>query len=106
MTSNVQQSLSNSLRRTADAVRLGVAVARSRDLDMETGLRTRACLRADLARLNGIPARLELLALHPEDGIEGGRDPELPRRLGRALRAATEPYGARAYRLDASLYAF
>jgi two-component system, cell cycle response regulator len=110
MTPIVQKSLSKSLRRTADAVRLGVAVARSRDLDMETGLRTRACLQADLARLNGIPARLELLAIHSGDGLDDaglrGGDPELPRRLGRALRAAAEPFAARAYRLDATLYAF
>ena len=88
----------------------GLAAARSRDFDIETGLRTRAHLHADLARLNGIPARLELLALQPDDGLDdgllAGSDAELPRRLGDALRAASEPHGARAYRLDGTLYAF
>ena len=72
--------------------------------------RARTCTRTSRAS-NGVPARLELLALHA-----GGRasttpcwpavDADLPRRLGDALRAATEPHGARAYRLDANLYAF
>jgi HD-GYP domain-containing protein (c-di-GMP phosphodiesterase class II) len=89
---------------------VGLAAARSRDFDIETGLRTRAHLHADLARLDGIPARLELLALHPQDGLENallaGADNRTPQRLGRALRAVTEPHGARAYRLDGNLYAF
>ena len=89
---------------------MGLSAARSRDFDIETGLRTRAHLHADLARLDGIPARLELLALQPDDslddGLLAGADAELPRRLGVALRAASEPHGARAYRLDGTLYAF
>jgi two-component system cell cycle response regulator len=111
MTSTVQHSLSKSLGRAAEALRLGVAVARHRDqLDVETGLRTRVCLYADLDRLQGIPARLELLALNSGDGLDdvliANTESELPRRIGEALRAATEPRGARAYRLDGSLYAF
>jgi two-component system, cell cycle response regulator len=106
----VQRNLSSTLNHAASAVRVGLAAARSRDFDIETGLRTRAHLHADLARLNGIPARLELLALQPEDGLDdallAGLDAELPRHLGRALRAASEPHGARAYRLDGTLYAF
>jgi HD domain len=104
--------LSRHLRRAATAVRHGVAVARLRDLDVETGLPTRVCLYADLARVHGqgIPARLELLALNAGEGLDEvlltGVDAELPRRIGDALRAATEPRGARAYRLDGSLYAF
>jgi two-component system cell cycle response regulator len=89
---------------------MGLAAARRRDFDIETGLRTRAHLHADLERLEGIPARLELLALQPEDGLDdallAGVDGDLPRHLGRALRAASEPLGARAYRLDLTLYAF
>jgi hypothetical protein len=106
----VQQNFSSRVKRATDALRLGVAVARNGDLDMETGLRTRECLQADLARLNGVPARVELLALHPGDGLDdvmvAAGDAELPRRLGEALRAVTEPHGARAYRLDSTLYAF
>ena len=84
--------------------------ARNSDLDVETGLRTRACLYADLARLNGLPARVELLALNAGGGLDDalltGADADLPRRIGDALREATEPQGARAYRLDSTLYAF
>jgi two-component system, cell cycle response regulator len=84
--------------------------ARHAEIDAETGLRTRASLFADLARLDGIPARLELLALNAGDGLDplllSSGDTELPRRIGDALRGATEPRGARAYRLDSSLYAF
>ncbi len=107
---NVQRTLSETLDHAAGAVRMGLAAARRRDFDIETGLRTRAHLHADLARLHGIPARLELLALQPgdslDDGLLAGADTELPRRLGVALRAASEPHGARAYRLDGSVYAF
>ena len=108
----MQHSLSKRLGRAADALRLGAAVARHRELDVETGLRTRAYLFADLARLHSsaIPARLELLALNAGDGLDDAlltnADAELPRRIGDALREATEPSGARAYRLDSSLYAF
>jgi two-component system cell cycle response regulator len=106
----VQRSLSRTLDHAAGAVRLGVAAARKRDFDVETGLRTRAHLHADLARLDGIPARLELLALQPEDGLDdallSGVEADLPQHLGRALRAASEPLGARVYRLDLTLYAF
>jgi two-component system, cell cycle response regulator len=99
----VQQSLSK---------RFGRPAGRNRDVDAETGLRTRACLFADLARIysSAIPARLELLALNAGDGLDdallSSPDAELPRRIGDALREATEPTGARAYRLDGSLYAF
>jgi two-component system, cell cycle response regulator len=112
MTPSVQQSLSKRLGSAADALRLGVAVARNRDVDLETGLYTRACLYADLARLqsSGIPARLELLALSAGDGLDddliSNAEAALPGRIGEALRGATEPSGARAYRLDSSLYAF
>ena len=112
MTSIVEPSLSKKLSRAADAARHGMALARHRELDVETGLRTRVCLYADLARLEGrdIPGRLELLALNAGDGLDevllSGADSELPRRIGDALRAATEPRAARAYRLDGSLYAF
>jgi hypothetical protein len=108
----VQHSLSKRLGRAADAMRLGAAVARRREVDVETGLRTRAYLFADLARLDSsaIPARLELLALNAGDGLDDAlltnADAELPRRIGGALREATEPSGARAYRIDSSLYAF
>ena len=106
----MQQNLSNTLKRATDALRRGATVARNGDLDMETGLRTRACLHADLARLNGVPARVELLALHAGDGLgdvtPAVGDADLPRRVGDALRAVTEPHGARAYRLDSTLYAF
>ncbi|HYH88539.1 MAG TPA: HD domain-containing phosphohydrolase [Solirubrobacteraceae bacterium] len=106
----MQQTLSNVFNRATDALRRGVAVACNGELDMETGLRTRACLHADLARLNGVPARVELLALHADDGLDdvmlSARDADLQRRVGDALRAVTEPHGARAYRLDANLYAF
>jgi two-component system cell cycle response regulator len=106
----VQQSLSKKMSRAADALRQGVNVARHRELDMETGLHTRATLFADFDRLNGAPARLELLALNAGDGLDdillSSADTELPRRIGEALRGATEPRGARAYRLDGSLYAF
>ena len=106
----VQQFLSNSLGRARHALRHGMAVARQQDLDLETGLRTRASLHADLGRLDGIPARVELMALYPGDDLDdlllAGADAEMPRRLGRALQAATEPSGARAYRIDSSLYAF
>jgi hypothetical protein len=106
----VQRTLSSTLNHAAGALRVGLAAARSRDFDIETGLRTRAHLHADLARLDGIPARLELLAVQPEDGLDdallAGVDADLPRHLGRALRAASEPLGARAYRLDLTLYAF
>ena len=108
--SNVQQSLSNHLGRARHVLRHGVAVARHHDLDLETGLRTRAGLHADLGRLNGIPARVELLALYPgndlDDVLLTSADLELPRRLGDALQSACDPLGARAYRIDASLYAF
>ena len=93
-----------------DAVRTGVAAARSHGLDVETGLRTRAHLLEDLERLGGIPARLELLALQASDGLDDGllaaSNAELPRQLGEALRSAAERQGARAYRLDGTLYAF
>jgi two-component system cell cycle response regulator len=108
----VQHSLSKRLGRATDAMRVGAAVARNREVDVETGLRTRAYLFADLARLHSsaIPARLELLALNAGDGLDDAlltnADPELPRRIGDALREATEPSGARAYRIDSSLYAF
>jgi HD-GYP domain-containing protein (c-di-GMP phosphodiesterase class II) len=106
----MQHTLSTTLGRAADALRLGVALARNRALDVETGLHTRACLHADLDRLGGIPARLELLALNSNEGLDNallaGADIELPGRIGEALRAATEPSGARAYRLDGTLYAF
>jgi HD-GYP domain-containing protein (c-di-GMP phosphodiesterase class II) len=106
----VQNKLSKSLDHAKSSVRHGLAAARSRDFDIETGLRTRAHLHADLARLNGIPARVELLALHPEDGLDSallaGPDAELPQRLGKALRTAAHDQGARAYRLDGTLYAF
>jgi HD-GYP domain-containing protein (c-di-GMP phosphodiesterase class II) len=108
----VQQSLSKSIARAADALRHGVAVARNQEFDVETGLRTRASLHADLAHLHAsaIPARLELLALNAGDGLDdaliGHADAELGSRIGGALREATEPAGARAYRLDGSLYGF
>ena len=106
----MQRTLSSLLDDAAGAVRIGFAAARSRDFDIETGLRTRAHLHVDLARLNGIPARVELLALEAADGLDEGvlaaSDAELPRRLGDALRHASESQGARAYRLDATLYAF
>jgi two-component system, cell cycle response regulator len=112
MTPTVQQSLSKRLGRATEAMRLGVAVARHREVDVETGLHTRAALFADLARLHtsAIPARLELLALNAGDGLDdalvGAADPQLPHRVGEVLREVTEPAGARAYRLDGSLYAF
>jgi two-component system cell cycle response regulator len=111
MTSTVQHPLTKRFLRAAEALRLGAAVARHREqLDVETGLRTRVCLHADLARLDGIPARLELLALNAGDGLDevllSGTDSDLPHRIGEVMRAATEPRGARAYRLDGSLYAF
>ena len=59
----------------------------SRDFDIETGLRTRAHLHADLARLNGIPARLELLALQPEDGLDERPAGRARRRPAAAARA-------------------
>ena len=108
----MQHSLSKRFGRATDAMRVGAAVARNREVDVETGLRTRAYLFADLARLHSsaIPARLELLALNAGDGLDDAlltnADPELPRRIGDALREATEPTGARAYRVDSSLYAF
>jgi HD-GYP domain-containing protein (c-di-GMP phosphodiesterase class II) len=106
----VQRTLSRTLDHAADALRIGLAAARSRDFDIETGLRTRAHLHADLERLDGIPARLELLALQASDGLDddllAGVDAGLPRRLGDALRGAAERQGARAYRLDGTLYAF
>ena len=106
----MQRKLSRGLDHARSSLRIGLAAARSRDFDIETGLRTRAHLHADFARLDGIPARLELLALHPEDGLDSallaGPDTELPQRLGRALRTASETQGARAYRLDSTLYAF
>ena len=107
---NVQKPLSNSLADAKSSLRRGLAAARSRDFDIETGLRTRAHFHADLARLNGIPARLELLAVQPEDGLDdallAGADADLPQRVGQALRASCERVGARAYRLDLTLYAF
>jgi two-component system cell cycle response regulator len=107
---NVQRTLSSTFDHAVGAVRIGLAAARSRDFDIETGLRTRAHLQADLARLNGIPARLELLAIHAEDGLDAslltGSDAELPQQLGQALNSAAERQGARAYRLDGTLYAF
>ena len=106
----MQRTLRSRLDRAAGSARAALAAARSRDLDLETGLHTRAHLHADLARLDGLPARLELLALQPEDGLDdallSGVEAELPRQLGRARRAASEPLGARAYRLDLTLYAF
>jgi HD-GYP domain-containing protein (c-di-GMP phosphodiesterase class II) len=108
MTSSVQQSLTKSLGR----MRLGATTGRTREIDLETGLRTRACLHTDLARIHSsaIPARLELLALNAGDGLDDilltNGDAELPSRIGTALREATEAVGARAYRLDVSLYAF
>jgi hypothetical protein len=106
----VQKNLSRRLDHAKSSLRSGLAAARGRDFDIETGLRTRTHLHADLARLNGIPARLELLALRPEDGLDdallGERDADLPQHLGRVLRAASEPLGSRAYRLDLTLYAF
>ncbi len=107
---NVQRNLSRSFDQAKTSLRTGLAAARSRDFDIETGLRTRAHLQEDLARLNGIPARVELLALHPEDGLDSallaGPDAALPQRLGDALRTAAHRQGARAYRLDGTLYAF
>ena len=111
MTRTVQNKLSKSLDHAKSSLRLGLAAARSRDFDIETGLRTRAHLHADLARLNGIPARLELLALQP-----GGRPRRAPCwagptptcRSSSGARCAPPPNrsGARAYRLDLTLYAF
>jgi two-component system, cell cycle response regulator len=107
---NVQRTLSETFDRAATSLRTGLAAARNRDFDVETGLHTRAHLQADLARLDGLPARLELLALQPEDGLDeallSGVEAELPQQLGRALRAASHPLGARCYRLDLTLYAF
>jgi HD-GYP domain-containing protein (c-di-GMP phosphodiesterase class II) len=106
----VQRNLIRSFDNAKGSVRTGLAAARRRDFDIETGLRTRAHLHADLAGLDGIPARLELLALHPEDGLDSallaGSDADMPQRLGQALRGAARPQGARVYRLDATLYAF
>ena len=106
----MQRNLSRTLDHAAGAVRIGFAAARNRDFDTETGLRTRAHLQADMARLHGIPARLELLALQAGDGLGddllAATETGLPRRLGDALRAAAEAQGARAYRLDGTLYAF
>jgi two-component system cell cycle response regulator len=110
MTPTVQGNLTDRFGQAAAAVRLGLAAARRGQLDVETGLHTRARLLEDLGRLNGVPARLELLALDGGDGVDDvgdiGVDPELPRRIGHLLRAVTEPRGARAYRLDGALYAF
>ena len=107
---NVQRTLSRTLASRHGQHAEGSRRARSRDFDIETGLRTRAHLHADLARLNGIPARLELLAVQPEDGLDdallSGVEANLPQHLGRVLRAASEPLRARAYRLDLTLYAF
>ena len=107
---HVRTNLNRRLDQAKSSLRSGFAAARGHDVDIETGLRTRAHLHADLARLGGIPARLELLALQPEDGLDdallGGADADLPRRLGRVLRASSESLGARAYRLDLTLYAF
>jgi len=66
---------------------------------------------ADLATIPpGVPARLELLSLSASDDPGGedllGPTPDLPQRITRALRAGADPYGARAYRLDSTLYAF
>jgi len=48
--------------------------------------------------------------VQPDDGLDdsllAGTDAELHRRLGVALRTAAESQGARAYRLDGTLYAF
>ena len=103
MTGNVQRILSSKLDHAAGAVRSRLAATRSRDFDSETGLRTRAHLHADLARLDGLPARLELLALQPEDGLDdallSGVEADLPQQLGRALRAAVR--AARGPRLPA-----
>jgi HD-GYP domain-containing protein (c-di-GMP phosphodiesterase class II) len=106
----VQPTLSNLFEDAADGDPIGVAPASGHDFDIETGLRTRAHLHVDLARLDGIPARIELLALEAIDGLDEGilkgLDAELPRRLGDALREVSESQGARAYRIDATLYAF
>ena len=106
----MQPPLNRTLDHAAGSARLDLAAADSRGLDTETGLHTRAHLQADLARLDGHPARLELLALQREDGVDdallSGTEADLPQQLGQALDAASKPLGARAYRLDLTLYAF
>jgi two-component system cell cycle response regulator len=95
--------LTSSVKRWG-AARLG------RDMDAETGLATRARLLSDLASIPGVPARLELLALHSGEGFEDaplvGYDTEVLARVAAALRAGADPCGARVYRLGAALYAF
>ena len=81
-----------------------------RDIDAETGLATRARLLSDLASIPGVPARLELLALHSGEGVEGAAlqdlDRDLLARVAAALRAGAEPSGARVYRMGTAVYAF
>lgn len=116
--------------RLAQAVDVAVAAARDRDadndltstvkrwgaawlgrhIDAETGLATRSRLLADLASIPGVPARLELLALHSGEGVEGADlqdlDRDLLARVTAALRAGAEPSGARVYRMGTAVYAF
>ena len=112
--------------RVAHAVDLAVAAARGpdltssvkrwgaarlgRDIDAETGLATRDRLLADIASIPGVPARLELLALHSGEGVEGAAlldlDRDLLARVTSALRAGAEPSGARVYRMGTAVYAF
>ncbi len=82
----------------------------TRDADPETGLPTRTRLLADVATIPpGVPARIELLLVGAAAELSAsgalGGDPELPRRIAQVLRRAARSSGARAYRLDASLYA-
>ena len=112
--------------RVAQAVDLAVAAARGpdltdsmkrwgaarlgRDIDAETGLATRARLLSDIASIPGVPARLELLALHLGEGVEGAAlldlDRDLLARVTSALRSGAEPSGARVYRMGTAVYAF
>ena len=95
--------LTSSVKRWG-AARLG------RDIDAETGLATRDRLLADIASIPGVPARLELLALHSGEGVEGAAQLDLDRdllaRVTSALRAGAEPSGARVYRMGTAVYAF